>query len=105
MKNTHLFFYVIPFFLGFHMTLWSQIKMGDRPLVIDPHAIFEIASTQQGILLPRMSTLERDTAFRENLHNVLRLFHTDNDQLEVYLTKNQKWEPIKTTLPKFVLED
>jgi hypothetical protein len=105
MKNTHLFFYVIPFFFGIHMTLWSQIKMGDRPLVIDPHAIFEIESTQQGILLPRMSTLERDTAFRENLPNGLLIFNTDNDQFEVYLTKNQKWEPIKTTVPKFVVED
>lgn len=57
--------------------------MGDRPLVIDPHAIFEIESTQQGILLPRMSTLERDTAFRENLPNGLLIFNTDNDQFEV----------------------
>ena len=105
MKNASLLLTVIAFFFGLHMTLWSQIKMGDRPLVIDPHAIFEIESTQQGILLPRMSTLERDTAFRENLPNGLLIFNTDNDQFEVYLSKNQKWEPIKTTVPKFIVEN
>ena len=35
----------------------SQIKMGDNPLTIDPAAIFEIESKEQGVLLPRMSSL------------------------------------------------
>lgn len=105
MKKTILYLKLMICFFALNMTLWSQIKMGDRPLVIDPHAIFEIESKQQGILLPRMTTTERDDAFRENLPNGLLIFNTTNDQFEVYLSKFQKWESLKTIFPQIVVQN
>lgn len=43
--------------------------MGDRPLEIHPQAIFEIESTNQGVLLPRMTAEDRDQAFTTDIPN------------------------------------
>ena len=45
--------------------------MGDHPLQIDPHAIFEIESDSQGILISRMSLEDRERAFKKNVPNGL----------------------------------
>ncbi|MFZ1748683.1 MAG: hypothetical protein WAU01_00755 [Saprospiraceae bacterium] len=39
-----------------HLT-YAQVKIGDNPTVIDPNAVLEIESTNQGVLMPRLSLL------------------------------------------------
>ena len=83
----------------------SQIKMGDNPLTIDPAAIFEIESKEQGVLLPRMSSLERDQIAFAEIPNGLLIFNTDIDTFEFYSSIQQKWIPISSHLPKLSLVD
>jgi len=83
----------------------SQIKMGDNPLTIDPAAIFEIESKEQGVLLPRMSSLERDQIAFAEIPNGLLIFNTDIDTFEFYSSIQQKWIPISSHLPQLSLVD
>jgi len=76
------------------LTLFCQIKMGDHPQEINPYAIFEIESSKQGVLLPRMSTSERNTAFQSEIPNGLLIFNTDEDCLQWYSEKNSLWNCI-----------
>ncbi len=80
------------------LTLFSQIKMGDHPQEINPYAIFEIESSKQGVLLPRMSTSERNTAFLSEIPNGLLIFNTDEDCLQWYSEKNSLWNSITSQL-------
>ena len=77
--------------------------MGDNPLVIDPAAIFEIESKEQGVLLPRMSSGEREKISFSNLPNGLLIFNTDLDGFEYYSSFLKKWIPISSNLPQLVL--
>lgn len=83
----------------------SQIKMGDHPLEIDPNAILEIESKQHGVLLPRMSTQERDAAFQGTVPNSLLIFNTDKDHFEVFISSRQTWEPIQANFLHFKVND
>jgi len=83
--------------------LFGQIKMGDNPLVIDPAAIFEIESKEQGVLLARMSSGEREKISFSNLPNGLLIFNTDLDGFEYYSSFLKKWIPISSNLPQLVL--
>ena len=80
------------------LTLFCQIKMGDHPQEINPYAIFEIESSKQGVLLPRMSTSERNTAFLSEIPNGLLIFNTDEDCLQWYSEKNSLWNSITSQL-------
>lgn len=85
--------------------LTAQIKMGDRPLEIDPHAIFEIESHSQGVLLPRMYSEERNIAFKENPPNGLLIFNLTHTQFEFYDATQNQWRPIQTPLPRLIIQD
>jgi hypothetical protein len=85
--------------------LHAQIKMGNRPLEIDPLAIFEIESKSQGVLLPRMSSLERDQAFTESIPHGLLIFNSTTNQFEFYDAEQKKWSPFQTPEPKLTLQD
>ena len=74
MKTFTLNLFSLLFFFSYHLLI-AQIKMGDRPLEIHPQAIFEIESTDQGVLLPRMSTEERDLVFKTDIPNGLLIFN------------------------------
>jgi len=105
MKTTYFFGALLLISLEYSYTIHAQIKMGDRPLVIDPNAILEIESNQQGILLPRMTTEERDAAFTSELPTGLLIFNTETESFEVYLASKQLWEPIRTKFPEIKIQD
>ena len=42
--------------------LQAQIKIGDNPQTIHPNALLELESTTKGLLIPRMTTTQRDAA-------------------------------------------
>jgi len=79
--------------------------MGDSPLEIDPHAIFEIESNNQGVLLPRMSTVDRDSAFQNNIPNGLLIFNLTTNRFEFYDAIQKLWNPIQTPIPKLSIQD
>jgi len=39
---------------------YGQVKIGDNPSIVNPSAVLEIESINKGLLIPRMSTLQRD---------------------------------------------
>ena len=46
--------------LFFYSFVFTQVKIGDNPNTIDASAILEIESTDKGLLMPRLSTAQRD---------------------------------------------
>lgn len=104
MKTFTLNLFSLLFFFSYHLLI-AQIKMGDRPLEIHPQAIFEIESTDQGVLLPRMSTEERDLAFKTDIPNGLLIFNLTLNHFEFYDSLQNTWSPIQTALPKLRLQD
>lgn len=71
----------------------AQIKIGDNPKQIDSHALLELESTDQGLLLPRLTNAQRDAAFKDNIPEGLLIFNTDSRALEVYLS-GSGWLPV-----------
>lgn len=62
--------------------LFSQVKIGDNPNSIDASAILEIESTDKGLLMPRLTTLQRDAV--ASPATGLMLFNTDLGCLQIY---------------------
>jgi hypothetical protein len=94
-------------FLLLHTPYFSnaQIKMGNHPLEIDPHAIFEVESNNQGVLLPRMSSAERDNAFKKDIPNGLLIFNLTETQFEFFDATQKQWRPVQTPLPRLSIEN
>ena len=55
----------------------AQIKIGDNIENIDSNAILELESTSQGVLFPRMSSAQRDSAFGQDAPVGLFIYNTD----------------------------
>ncbi len=72
-------------FLLLHLyspVLFAQVKIGDFPALISPYSLLELESNSQGLLLPRMSTIERDDAFDNDAPAGMLIFNTDMQQLQ-----------------------
>ena len=79
--------------------------MGDNPLIINPAAIFEIESKEQGVLLPRMSSQERDEISFPELPNGLLIYYTDLDGFEYYSVTKQGWISLSVPYPQLTLNE
>ena len=64
MKQLYLKIVLLNFglFLG-ASSLFAQVKIGDNVDTISPFTILELESTEHGLMIPRMTTAQRDTAF------------------------------------------
>lgn len=106
MKNLSKSLQLVFIILCCHPThLFSQIKMGDNPLIINPAAIFEIESKEQGVLLPRMSSQERDEISFPELPNGLLIYNTDLDGFEYYSVTKQGWISLSVPYPQLTLNE
>ena len=100
-----VFYLLISLFLAHAAQVNAQVKIGDNPLQIHPYAILEIESSQQGVLIPRMTTKQRDAAFTNSIPNGLLIFNTDNNHIEIYLSSKNSWEGISNHDHSLRLED
>ena len=89
----------------FPLFLFAQIKMGDNPLNINPDAIFEIESNSQGILLPRMTSAERDRSFDDDTPHGLLIFNTTLNQFEYFNAKEHLWVALQNSVLQLSLEE
>ena len=64
------------------VTLKAQIKLGDNIDFISPYALLELESTEKGLLLPRLSTQQRNTFFGEDVPPGLLIFNTDSQKIQ-----------------------
>ena len=70
----------------------TRQKVGSKPTTIDPSAVLDVESTNQGFLLPRMTTVQRDAIVTPATG--LQVFNTTTNQLEVNVGN--------TTVPSWV---
>jgi len=78
--------------------LFSQIKIGENILEVSPYALLELESTERGLLLPRMTNAQRDSAFDKNTPSGVVLFNSETQQIQ-YSINNENgqvdWQPSK----------
>lgn len=94
---------------------WAQIKIGENIDTISPEALLELESTTQGLLIPRMTSVQRDAAFDQETPVGMVIFNIDANSLQFFMeeidptskkrTGRKVWEsssdqvPGATTLP------
>ncbi|MGC6403524.1 MAG: hypothetical protein ACON4A_08780 [Flavobacteriaceae bacterium] len=71
-------------FLLASLTLCGQVKIGDNPTQLSPYAVLELESTTGGLLLPRMSTEERDQNIDQEAPAGLFIFNTDENSIQYF---------------------
>ena len=85
MKKQFLFngLLVVGFF--FNLTYsFSQVKIGENVEQISPYAVLELESSFQGLLLPRMTTAERDAAFDQDTPAGMMIFNLDERKVQFF---------------------
>ena len=75
------------FFFSIVMTLivhavQAQIKIGDNVESISPYALLELESVQKGLLIPCLTTQERNTYFGEDVPPGLLIYNTDTQKIQ-----------------------
>ena len=77
--------------IGFIVTLWStsalaqtDLKIGNAPGTITSSAVFEAASTNKGLLIPRMTTAEMNAI--SSPANGLMIYNTTDGCIYIYRT-------------------
>jgi hypothetical protein len=70
----------------------AQVKVGDNPTTIDPNAVLEMESNAKGMLLPRMTAVERDAI--SNPTNSMLIYNTTESCINIYNLKETKWKSI-----------
>ena len=82
---------IFPLFLLFTVSLSAQVGIGTA--MPDPSALLDMSSTEQGLLAPRMTTLERN-AINAPANGLLVYDTTENI---FYFFQDDSWEPIDAT--------
>lgn len=92
-----LFFAV--FNLVFLASGFAQAKLGENVKDINPHALFELESNHQGLLIPRMTQAERDLAFSVPIPEGLIIYNLDASCVEFWNGKSEEWICLKNIEP------
>ncbi|MDC8005498.1 hypothetical protein POV27_15680 [Aureisphaera galaxeae] len=79
---------LVLFFLFISLTSFAQVGIGTTSP--DPSSILDITATDKGVLIPRMTTAQRDAI--TNPVNGLMVYNTDSD--EIQLNSNSPSTPI-----------
>lgn len=90
MKNFSL---LIILFLN--ISAFAQVKIGNNPTTINNSSILEIEDTIRGVLLPRMTTGQRD--FISNPPDGLKIYNIETSTMDVY--RLDHWASTKYTIP------
>ncbi|NTW33820.1 MAG: hypothetical protein HGB12_14575, partial [Bacteroidetes bacterium] len=80
-------------FLIFYCKAQSGVAINNTNTTAAPSAILDISSTTQGVLLPSMSTIQRDAIVSPAIG--LIIFNTDCENLNIYTSSG--WQPVSTT--------
>lgn len=68
----------------------AQVKIGDNPNTIDAASILEIEDTTRGVLLPRMTTSQRDAI--SSPPNGLEIYNISTNTLDIY--RVDEWKAV-----------
>jgi len=89
MKNLCLYLFILCCFISTH-TASAQVKIGDNPNTVDPSALLELEKTDKGLLVPRMTTAQRDAI--GSPANSLLIFNTDDQCYNWWNATNNTWQ-------------
>lgn len=76
------------FFILLSQNNWGQVKIGDNPMEINPAALLELASTTKGLLLPRMTTVQRKSLSIASSPIGLLIYNTDTQEIQYLFEAN-----------------
>ena len=76
------FFLSLLFLIYFSQNSWGQVKLGNNPSNIDPTALLELESSTQALLLPRLTSAQRDALPMDTSPIGLLIFNTDLNQIQ-----------------------
>ena len=62
----------------------AQVKIGDNIERIAPQALLELESTTKGLVIPRMTTAQRDAAFDQSTPVGTVIFNLDENKLQYF---------------------
>lgn len=82
-------------FLFIVFSVHAQVKLGDNPNSINAASILELEDTTRGVLMPRMTTSQRDAITTPP--NGLQVYNTITSTLDVY--RNSQWESTRYSNP------
>ena len=75
--------FVLVLILG-NANLMAQVKIGDNSNEISPKALLELESTTKGLVIPRMTTAQRDAAFDQSTPLGMVIFNIDQNKLQYF---------------------
>ncbi|MEK9614356.1 MAG: hypothetical protein VW080_10600, partial [Flavobacteriaceae bacterium] len=81
-------FLILLFGLLTSTSLFGQVKIGDDTTHLSPYSLLELESINKGLLLPRMSSEQRDQAFNQNTPEGMVIFNTDLQMLQFFFYPN-----------------
>jgi len=70
----------------------AQVKVGDNPTTVDPNAVLEMESTTKGMMLPRMTAVQRDAI--SNPTNSMLIYNTTEGCINIYSLADTKWKSL-----------
>ncbi|TVR81825.1 MAG: hypothetical protein EA412_02375 [Chitinophagaceae bacterium] len=81
----HIFLVTFLVFTVFFSTQAQSVKVSEDNTVsaVHPSAIFEVESTSKGVLLPRLTTTQRDNIVTPVPEGLL-IFNTDTNCVEIF---------------------
>ncbi|MBL6670259.1 MAG: hypothetical protein ISP72_09080, partial [Flavobacteriaceae bacterium] len=71
-------------FLFTGLYTYGQVKIGENKTKISPYALLELESKDKALLVPRMTTAERDEAFSQESPEGLVIFNTDIGMIQYF---------------------
>ena len=72
------------FMLCMGLKSFGQVKIGENETQISPYALLELESTSKALLIPRMSTAQRDAVFNQQSPAGLVIFNTDIQKIQYF---------------------
>ncbi|MBT6161879.1 MAG: hypothetical protein HOH81_09360 [Flavobacteriaceae bacterium] len=100
--NTKFTYVLVITFLLTGLGLSAQAKLGDNPTDVNPNVLLELESSDKGLLIPRLTDAQRDSAFTSNVPEGLLIYNTTADCLQLY--SSNSWNCIGGTTGALTLE-
>ena len=82
-------FFILIFFHFAYVTAQQNVSISDNQAVPDPSSVLDVSSTTKGLLIPRMSSVQRLAIV--NPTNALMVFDTDSSCILFYQSSVSDW--------------
>ncbi|MDA9161597.1 hypothetical protein N9O13_04315, partial [Crocinitomicaceae bacterium] len=88
-KEKIVIFFILSFISFTHISAQQNVSISDNQAVPDPSSVLDVSSTTKGLLIPRMSSVQRLAIV--NPTNALMVFDTDSSCILFYQSLVSDW--------------